>query len=158
MVDVYITDTSVFLTLGFYYPSRFPTIWKRIDELAKANRFFSVKEVRRELELNCPHPHIEDWLRNNRRVFKTPKDEELQVVAQIFSDKKFQGLVRKSNILKAKPVADPFVVASAKIHDGYVVTQESFKPHGARIPTVCKEFNVECINLEEFLEFEDLKY
>jgi hypothetical protein len=39
-----------------------------------------------------------------------------------------------------------------------VVTQESLKPGGARIPTVCVDLKVECIDLEKFLEREQLKY
>ena len=56
------------------------------------------------------------------------------------------------------PVADPFIVAAAKVRNFCVVTQESNKIKGARIPNACKEFDVQCIDLEGFLEREKLEY
>jgi hypothetical protein len=155
---MYVLDTNAFYTLGNYYPSRFPTIWERIDNLVREGRFLSVKEVRKEIEHNCPFEHIECWVSINRRIFRKPNSRELEVVTQIFQRKQFLGLVRRNHILKGMPVADPFIVAAAKIHEGTVVTQESFKSGGARIPTVCKEFDVAFINIEEFLEREKLQY
>ena len=61
-------------------------------------------------------------------------------------------------MLKGLPVADPFVIAAAKVHGGCVITDESFKKGAARIPTICTEFEVECINIEQFLNRENLKF
>ncbi|MCX5914070.1 MAG: DUF4411 family protein [Deltaproteobacteria bacterium] len=158
MVASYVLDTNAFYTLGNFYPSRFPTIWEHIENLVEEAQFWSVKEVRKEIEYNCPFEHIERWARKNRHIFRKPNPQELEVVAQIFQRKHFLGLVRRTQILKGLPVADPFIVAAAKIHEGTVVTQESLKAGGARIPTVCKEFDVSCINMEQFLEKEKLKY
>jgi hypothetical protein len=155
---VYILDTNAFYTLGNYYLSRFPTIWKQIDELVREGRFRSVKEVRNEIEHNCPFEHIERWVHTNRHIFWKPRQKEMELVAEIFRNRQFIGLIRRSQILRGLPVADPFIVAAAKIHDGTVVTQESDKAHAARIPRVCKEFNIACINMEQFLEKEDIKY
>ena len=158
MVTSYVLDTNAFYTLGNFYPLRFPTIWERIDNLVREGRFWSVKEVRKEIEYNCPFEHIERWAHKNRRIFRKPNPRELEVVAQIFQRKQFLGLVRRTQILKGLPVADPFIVAAAKIYESTVVTQESLKAGGARIPTVCKEFDVACINMEQFLEKEKLQY
>jgi hypothetical protein len=49
-------------------------------------------------------------------------------------------------------VADPFVIACAKIHDGTVVTEEQFKPNAAKIPNVCQHFNIPCVDLEGFMK------
>ena len=154
---MYILDTNVFMMLGLaYYPSRFATIWQRIDELVMKEELFSVSEVRREIEDNCPSEHVREWVEKNRHVFRKPNSEELRLVSDIFKHKQFLGFVTRQNILKGKPVADPFIVAAAKIHHGIVVTMERFKDGGARIPTACKMFGVRCIKLEEFLERENL--
>jgi hypothetical protein len=50
------------------------------------------------------------------------------------------------------PVADPFVIASAKIREGIVVTEESRKPNAARIPNVCDYYKLECISFAQYLE------
>ena len=80
----------------------------------------------------------------------------MEVVSQIFQRREYLGLVRRSQIIRGLPVADPFIIAAAKLNKGIVVTQESEKSSGARIPTVCKDFKVTCINIENFLEREDL--
>jgi hypothetical protein len=76
----------------------------------------------------------------------------LIVLGSIFSNIRFQDLVTRKNILKGSPVADPFLIAKAETISGVVVTQEEFKPNGVKIPNVCKERNIRCINLEEFME------
>ena len=64
---MYVFDTNVFITLGYYYPSSFPTIWDRLTILVKAEKLFSVKEVRKELEINCHFEYVEKWVKENPR-------------------------------------------------------------------------------------------
>jgi hypothetical protein len=67
-------------------------------------------------------------------------------------------LVKRQNLLKGLPVADPFIIAFAKVNGAFVVTQENLVKNGARIPNVCVDFGVDCINLEQFFEKEKIKY
>ena len=154
---MYIFDTNAFYVLGNYYPPRFPSIWEHLSLLVSEEKLWSVKEVRREIEGNCPFEHITDWVKAHSHLFRKPDSPELKIVSQIFLEKNFMGLVRRSHILKGLPVADPFIVAAAKVYNCLVVTQESFKKGGARIPTVCEKFEVEYINIEGFLELEDIE-
>ncbi|MFZ3136544.1 MAG: PIN domain-containing protein [Thermodesulfovibrionales bacterium] len=155
---MYVVDTNVFIQLGFYYPSQFPTIWDRIDKLARNGTILSVREVKNELELGNASTYIAEWVKANRNIFRTPNEEELSIVKDILSDHRFRGLIRRASILKGLPVADPFIIAAAKVHNGMVVTQENYKPDAARIPTVCEVLKVRCINLEQFLKREKLQY
>ena len=82
----------------------------------------------------------------------------MKFVAYIFQKKQYHGFVKRQNILKGLPVADPFVIAAAKDSGGRVVTLESPTAGGARIPAACREFSVDCIDLENFFEREGLKY
>ena len=155
---MYVFDTNVFHALTIITPKTFPTIWKRVDDLVHEGKLWSVREVRRELNNNCPSHHIEDWIKSHTRIFKRPTDKELHIVSEIFKRPQYLGLVKRQNLLKGLPVADPFIVASAKIHKAYVVTQEARVKNGARIPNVCIDFGVDCINLEQFFEKENIKY
>ena len=65
----YIFDTGVFRSLGLYYPGRFPTVWARINSLADSSELQSVKEVRKELELNCPYEHVTLWVKTHHKIF-----------------------------------------------------------------------------------------
>lgn len=156
MVIVYIFDTNAFSVLGSYYPSAFPSIWNHIDKLVENGELLSVLEVRREIETNFPYEYIVEWVHNNRKIFKKPTSNELKVVREIFEDKKFQDLIKLNKIIKGLPEADPFIIAAAKVKKGIVVTQESYKPGGARIPNVCEKLGIDCINMEEFLEREGI--
>jgi len=155
---MYILDTNVFRALGHYYQSRFPTIWAHLDDLANNQELGSVKEVLRELESNCPFGVVEDWVKTHRSIFRPPSVQEMRIVAEIFEKEQYRGFVKKQNILKGRPVADPFIVAAAKVQKACVVTLELEKAGGARIPTACKELNIKCINLEELFEKENLGY
>jgi hypothetical protein len=64
-------------------------------------------------------------------------------------------MIRRKERLQGKPVADPFVIAKAKIVQGTVVTQELWKDNSAKLPNVCDHFNIPCIDLENFMEKED---
>ena len=151
-------DTNVFITLGYYYQKRFPTIWGRMDALADGGELISVREVRRELDLLCSSDHVNKWIERYRHIFLIASNEECKIVANIFRSDQYRGLVRRKNILRGSPVADPFLIAAAKTRNGIVVTQESAESNGARIPAVCSELSIQCINLESFLEQQGLEF
>lgn len=156
---MYVFDTSAFVTLGFYYPERFPSIWKKLDKLVLEKKLWSVREARKELENYCPSPYVEEWVTARRDIFKKPStEEEFRIISEIFRRPHFRELVKRQNLLKGWPVADPFVVASAKVHNASVVTQEEYIKNAPRIPTVCVEFGINCINMEQFLKKENLKF
>ena len=56
------------------------------------------------------------------------------------------------SLLKGGNNADPFVIAKAAIEDLAVVTMEEFKPNAAKIPNICRHFNVRCLSLQQFME------
>lgn len=155
---MYVFDTNVFISLGLYYPKRFPTIWETVDSLADSDDLVSVREVRGELETNCSSDHVLKWVEQHRSIFHIPTNEECRIVSEIFKKNQYLGFVKRKNLLKGMPVADPFIIAAAKVKGFCVVTQESNKSKGARIPTACIDFGVECIDLEGFLEREELEY
>ena len=67
----------------------------------------------------------------------------------------FQSMIRRQERLQGKPVADPFVIARAKVSGAWVVTQEKNIENAAKIPNVCDHFGISCINLEGFMEKEN---
>jgi len=82
------------------------------------------------------------------------RQQETLFVSKIFSVRHFQYLVGQKQTLKGTPVADPFLIASAKVRKGCVVTGEKKKPNAAKIPNVCEYFGIDCTNLEGFMERE----
>ncbi len=155
---MYIFDKNVFISLGHYYPGRFPTIWGRVNELVDNGNLRSVREVRIEIETNCPFKYIAQWVQVHSHIFMIPTEAELMIVRDIFRSEQYRGLVKRQNIIRGLPVADPFIAAAGKFYGALVVTQESFVSGAARIPTLCQELEVRWTDLEGFLEEEELMY
>jgi len=148
---IYVFDTSSFIVLGHYFPNQFPTFWKYFSEAVDAGKIVSTREVAKELEHDVTREHLQQWIKANRAIFQTPTPEETLFVSKIFSVRHFQQLINERQRLKGTPVADPFVIAAAKIRHGCVVTEETFKENAARIPNICMHFQIPCVNLENFM-------
>ena len=150
----YIFDSGPLIDLfRHYYPSRFPTLWENFHALVLEDALISVREVYNEIDSR--EDMLTSWAKKEKdKLFSQPTIEEFQFVREIFRVRHFQAMIRKKERLRGKPVADPFVIARAKVLDCQVVTTELFKDNSAKIPNVCKHFSVQCINLEGFMEQE----
>lgn len=149
---IYVFDTSSIRSLQHFYPSVFKTIWDGLDGLVQQQNLISTREVWNELGRQNVSADVLAWAKQNKQIFTTPNAAELQFVAQIFQIQHFQSLIGEQQRLKGTPVADPFVIACAKIKGATVVTEEQLKPNAAKIPNVCAHFNVPCIDLERFMQ------
>jgi hypothetical protein len=154
----YVMDTSSFSVCGNYFPTRFPTFWQSFDALVQAGGIISVREVRNELDNQSRWQHLHNWVNANRGIFLLPEPPETAFVARIFAVPHFQQLIGTTQRLTGRPVADPFVIASAHHRDAVVVTEESNRPNAARIPNVCSHFGIECISIEVLMEREGWEF
>ena len=155
---IYVFDSDSLIDLfKHYYPSRFPSLWEKFDALVLSGKVTSVREVSNEITQR--DDRLSDWTKRNKTMFPISSPDELRIVADIFRIEHFQGNIRKKERLLGKAVADPFVIAKAKIiENGCVVTQEVLKENAAKIPNICLEFNVSCLNLEQFMEKEGWEF
>lgn len=146
---IHVIDTSSLIVLQHYFPNQFPTFWANLDAAVGAGEVVSVREVLKEF--SSQKQWLTDWIKKQSAMFLTPGANETRFVAEIFRVPHFQNLVSETQRLRGQPVADPFVIACAKVRGGCVVTEESPKPNSAKIPIVCAHFGIECTNLEGFL-------
>jgi hypothetical protein len=151
---IYVIDTSSLIVLKNFYPKHFPSLWKGIDGLVKAERLISVREVLNELDSYNDTDFIQGWAEANKPIFLIPGNQELLFVSQMFQVKHFQTLISQKNLLTGKPIADPFVIAAGKIKAGCVITQEILKPNAAKIPNICEHFGIKYMNLEGLMKTE----
>lgn len=155
---IYVFDTSAIVVLKHYFPKRFPTLWKGLEDLVADGDVVSVREVQNELESYNEVDFIQEWIKDNKEIFAKPENAELKVVRGILAVPHFQQLIGNKQLLKGTPVADPFVIAAAKVKNATVVTQEKAKPNAAKIPNVCEYFDVPCIDLESFMGDQDWSF
>lgn len=155
----YVFDADAFITLfTYFYESRFPSLWDNFNEMISNGTIISVREVYNEITCYHRDNRLTRWVKNNPKIFELPTPSETDFIKKIFQVPHFQALIPKREILEGKPVADPFIIAKAKIINGSVVTMEKFKENAAKIPNVCKHFEILCYNLEDFMEKENWKF
>ena len=151
----YVFDSDSLINLfRHYYPERFPTLWEKFNTLVSEGELTSVREVFNEI--GSSEDSLGTWAKEQKNVlFLESTVEELRFVAQIFQVQHFQAMIRKQERLKGKPVADPFVIARAKISGACVVTQEKKTENASKIPNVCDHFGIRWTNLEGFMKEEN---
>ena len=154
----YVFDSDSLVNLfKHYYPETFRTLWENFHALVSAGELISVREVFNEI--GSREDSLAIWAKEQKNIsFLESTTEELKFVAEIFQVRHFQAMIRKQERLKGKPVADPFVIARAKIYGACVVTQEKNTENAAKIPNVCEHFEIPCINLEGFMEKENWRF
>ena len=151
---IYVFDTSSLSKLKHFFPGVFKSVWLGLDTLVESGELISTREVWNEIERGDVDAHTNQWLKARKHIFTTPTADELRFVAQIFQTQHFQALIGEKQRLTGTPVADPFIIACAKIRRATVVTEERHKPNAAKIPNVCNQFNVPCIDLESFMQIQ----
>ena len=160
---IYIFDSSPLIHLfKSFYLQRFPTLWQNFDNMVENSFIFSVDEVYKEISNKTGiNDRLTGWAEENKSFFKKPTESELMFVSEIFKIKQFRELITKEAILSGKPVADPFVIAAAKIYNACVVTFDGFSQDGnvklnsPKVANICRHFSIECCNLEQFMEKEN---
>ena len=112
------------------------------------NEFISVREVFEEIGKSNTflHPRCQ----TNKTIFQKRNHDIINIVKQIMT--KHPELV---NADRTKDSADPFIIACAHVLSRsldspkvIIVTQE--KDRLGKIPSVAKDYNIECMNLFDF--------
>ncbi len=149
---IYVFDSNTLIKIfNHYYRNQFPSFWEKFDEYVDNGKIISVRAVKTELKNG--RDLLADFVMTNN-IFDMPTNNETDFITEIFEIENFQNLISKKARLQGKEVADPYLIARAKILDICVVTEEKLKPNAAKIPNVCQKFNVCCVNLEQFMKDE----
>jgi hypothetical protein len=156
----YCIDTSA-LSFGWrrhYPPVNFPSLWADIESYIDDGSLIAPDEVLEELKRGGDA--LYDWVRTKSGFF-VPHDEAVQnVVTAILANPEHAKLLYSQtapNIV----VADPFVIAAAKVHSCAVISSETFQspsPNKTKIPNVCADLGIEHISLLEFIQRQGLVY
>lgn len=151
----YCFDTSAFIEswVRHYPPGTFQRLWQQVDELIFQERLFTSEEVLDELSRRDDDVHA--WVKARAVAVCLPLDEQVQAaVTDILS--RFPGLV---GVSATRNRADPWVIATAIVHDLVVVTYEG---RGSRrkpkIPDVCDNYGVDCISMVPLIQREGWTY
>ena len=160
MADVYVIDSSALIDLKELYPQNvFPQIWTNLTELIKAGRLISPEEVFKEIEKK--DDDLCAWCKIYKGMMFVPNSNEiLNYVSEVMTA--FPDLVNHDTI---NPVADPFVIALARvINDGsvdsstpIVVAHES-RRSPVKIPAICTSYGINNMRLLEMFSAEGWQF
>jgi len=156
---IYVFDTnSLSNVLKHYYRDRFPSFWEKFDEAIGEGWLMSVHESKLELKERFGDEAVKLLEKQNTDFFGSPTTKELAFIKQIYSVRHFQHNLERKKLLGGGPFADPFIIAKARVLDGVVVTEEELRENAAKIPNICKRFDIGCVSLEGFLLREDWRF
>ena len=145
----YCIDTSslVHAYQRSYPPDVLPLLWdEKLDELIVTGQLVSPFDVLEELKQK--HDELYEWAKARQQMFIEIDhyQDELSGIMAAFP--------RLVDTKKGKSGADPMVIAlAASKNPGYtVVTEESFgSDKSPRIPDVCRDRGIRCINVLQLL-------
>lgn len=145
----YSFDTSAILNgrRDLFRPTVFQTLWVQIEGAIADGQIRSVDEVQRELARR--DDDARQWADAQGGLFVPLELPIQQSAVQILNV--HPRLVSQGG---RRSAADPFVIALAMVRNGTVVTEETARGNltSPRIPDVCGDLGVPCLNLMEYIE------
>jgi hypothetical protein len=145
---MYCIDTSALVDgwTRYYPPDVFPPLWTKLEDLIGAKRVIAPDEVLRELSKK--EDDLYRWAKKNDAFF-LPLDATIQRATQEI----LEAFPRLVDSERDRSIADPFVIAVARVRSCCLVTGEksSGNPKRPKIPNVCEHFNVRYINMLQFM-------
>jgi hypothetical protein len=132
-----------------YPPDSFPGLWARIEALIAAGEIVSSAEVMKEIERK--DDLLLAWCKPRASMF-LPLSAEIQRTASSI----LANLPKLVDARTGKSMADPFVVATAKVTSTKLVTQErpTGRAHRPKIPEACEHAGVAWLNLLDVIKVE----
>jgi hypothetical protein len=163
----FILDTNTFITpyRSFYGLDFCPGFWDFLDNEFVTGRVVSIEKVWDEIVRN--DDPLSEWLR--ARIDKTKfidtsneatiVDKYEDIALWVNNNQQFLDYAKRSFLQPEE--ADPWIGAYAAVAEAIVVTQETLDlniHNKVKLPNVLKQFDVEYIDLFQFLRMEHAKF
>ena len=148
----------------YYSPDFCPGYWDILNELGKQGRIFIPEEVKNEIVVADTSDKLEDdlskWLKRSTIPIHKPTENVIACWQKILqSDPTHKLLVDN---IKGRSLADPWLIAHAMDMNSTVVTKENIdsamNSKRVKIPNVCKNMGVRCIDDFEFIKEIGVKF
>ena len=164
-MNYYVIDSSSLIELNRRYPiDVFPGLWRNVESLIKKGLFISPKEVLKEISVM--DDSLKKWASKQKELFRELSEKQMEIVREIL--RKYPSLAKSDNETAA---ADAFVIALAvelgtnpqktllpTIKGRIIVTEEKLRGNKVRIPFVCGDYSIACINIIEMCRVEGWKF
>lgn len=150
MKTVYVIDACALIDAARNYnmsKRSFAHIWATIEDLIRSGDLISSAEIMDELK----DDDLKTWAKQHKECF-LPLTQEIQAkTSEVLAQ--FPTLIKIRSTANSN--ADPFLIATAALHNGTVVTNEKLgdnKTKDYKIPNVCQALSIPYMNLHSFLD------
>ena len=163
---IYCIDANVLIQAWqkYYSPDLCPDYWDMLNEFGKQGRIFIPEEVKNEIVVPETSDKTEDdlskWLKRSMIPVHKPTENVIACWQKILqTDPTHKLLV---DHIKGRSLADPWLIAHAMDTNATVVTKENIdsamNSKRVKIPNVCKNMGVTCIDDFEFIKEMGVKF
>jgi len=154
---IYCIDSSslIHASKRAYPPRRFPRLWSEIDELIASERLIVSIEVYNEIKKKDDEMYA--WIKERKEAMCRDIDDAVQ--AQVI--RLMRTYPRLVDTKKGKSGGDPFVIGHALASNPYFVVVSEEKggsENSPKIPFVCEQEGLRCINILTLIEEEDWSF
>jgi hypothetical protein len=150
----YSIDTSAILDswVRWHPPDSFPSLWNNIEKMINDGTLRATEEVREELSKK--DDDVYKWVKERDNLF-TPLTPDIQIAAsEILS--KFPKLV---GAMSDRSQADVFVIALAMVESCTLITgEQNGNVNRPKIPFICNQYNIRCINIVGLIREQNWKF
>jgi len=153
-VDRFVVDTCSFIEMDFFNKKIFKSLWENIYAMCDDGTLFSVREVFEELGKGDDNIQ-EEWGQKDY-VFRELFDEEQEALGYL---ERFEAFQRHGANSSTGLWADPHLIAYTITKNAIVITEENLNNNPERkIPFVCNELGIGCMNFNDFMEYQEWQW
>lgn len=148
-MPLYSLDTSSLINAWnkLYQPDLIPSIWSHVDDLLNREVIVVTEQVHEEIIRK--DDALAAWCAERKALFRRVDDALQDCLSQLMARHE-----RIAAVGSGRNYADPFVIALAQTFNPVltVVTEEERgKPTNPKIPYLCQEEQINCINFNALL-------
>lgn len=156
----YCLDANVLIQAWqkYYSPNFCPDYWDLLKELGSTDKIYIPKVVFEEIIRT--EDDLSAWLKGSKIQIHEIKEPVTECLKKIYAADPAHKLLVDNK--RYRSLADPWVIAHALSDNSCVVTKEekitASNTDKIRIPNVCENMGVRCINDFQFIEEMNIKF
>lgn len=170
--SIYVIDANILIDSHrqFYHFDIAPSFWNQLGEKIIADKIILIENVTEEIlvsEVEEEKDDIQLWLEGILEAVEI-RATDTQEVINTYAD--IMNMIQQNERYESSAlaqwadikIADPWIIAFAKVHKATIVTRETKIQGGQqlkklKIPNVAEDYGVECIDLFEMMKRLEIK-
>ena len=153
-MNKYIVDTDVLIGLNDSLPMDvYETPWKMIGKNIENKNIIICEAVFNEIKKSV---ELKLWLEKYKKLIEPCYLDKVLIEAKVI----INDCPKLIDINNPSDQSDPYIIALAKLNGLMVLTNEKYSEGGkkTKIPFICKQLSIKCINTHEFYRDENWKF